>query len=135
MSTRKVITLMNTEPRVHMNMMVDIDGCICEHVDNEEPEKMVTTPVLPGALEAVNRWHDEGHYICFITARTDEHREVTEAWLKTHGFKYHQVIYNKPRGGNYHYIDDLSITATQFNGALGDWSLEPKQSSSSQSNA
>ncbi|MBI3089714.1 MAG: phosphoheptose isomerase [Candidatus Tectomicrobia bacterium] len=109
------------------NMMIDIDGCICEHVDNEEPEKMVTTPPLPGAVESVNRWYEEGRYVCFITARTDEHREVTEAWLKAHGFKYHQIIFNKPRGGNYHYIDDLSVTATRFNGNFGELAQHTSQ--------
>lgn len=108
-------------------MMIDIDGCICEHVNNEEPEKMATPPLLPGAIEQVSRWYDDGHYICFFTARTEEHRAVTEQWLAEHGFKYHQIIFNKPRGGNYYYIDDRPVTAIRFHGAFDESMAIPAQ--------
>jgi hypothetical protein len=45
-----------------------------------------------------------------------EHSEVTEAWLDKHGFHYHGVLYNKPRGGNYHWIDNHTVRATRFEG-------------------
>ena len=78
-------------------MMIDIDGTVCEHVDNEYPEKMATAGAYPDAIERINAWHDEGHVICFFTARTDEHRTATEEWLRRNKVKHHQVIYNKPR--------------------------------------
>ena len=31
---------------------------------------------------------------------------MTEEWLKKHGFKYHSLLMGKPRGGNYHWIDN-----------------------------
>jgi len=57
---------------------------------------------------------------CFFTARTDEHREVTEEWLKKHGVKYHRLILNKPRKlppyTGYHFIDDAHVKATTYKG-------------------
>ena len=33
-----------------------------------------------------------------------------------HGFHYHGVLYNKPRGGNYHWIDNHTVRATKLEG-------------------
>ena len=96
--------------------MIDIDGVICEHVDNEFPEKMKTAKEITGAKDWINKKFDSGSYICFFTARVEEHRNVTENWLRRHGFKYHKIIFGKPRGGNYHYIDHARIRATTFKG-------------------
>lgn len=98
------------------NYLIDIDGTITEDVPNEEPERMVTCVPFPDALVTLNKWFDEGHIICFFTSRTEDHREVTEAWLKTHGFKYHSLLMGKPRGGNYHWIDNHLVKATRYTG-------------------
>ena len=34
------------------------------------------------------------------------------------GFKYHGLIMGKPRGGNYHWIDNLKVQATQYLGSF-----------------
>ena len=62
----------------------------------------------------INDWFDEGHIITFFTSRVEDHREVTERWLNKHGFKYHGLLMGKPRGGNYHWIDNHIVRATQF---------------------
>lgn len=98
------------------NYLIDIDGTVTDDVPNEEPERMVTCEPYPDALEVLNKWYDEGHIITFFTSRTEEHRVVTEAWLKEHGFKYHGLLMNKPRGGNYHWIDNHIVRATRFRG-------------------
>ncbi len=102
------------------NYLIDIDGTITEDVPNEEPERMVTCAPFPDALEILNKWYDEGHIITFFTSRTEEHRRVTETWLKKHGFKYHGLLMNKPRGGNYHWIDNHMVRATRFKGHFTD---------------
>ena len=81
------------------NYLVDIDGTICDDIPNEEPERMATANYYPDALETLNRWYDEGHRICYFTARVEDHRTVTEKWLKDNGFKYHSLLMGKPRGG------------------------------------
>ena len=109
------------------NYLIDIDGTICDDIPNEEPERMGTCLPYPDALRIVNKWYDEGHFITFFTSRTDEHREVTEMWLNKHGFKYHGLLLNKPRGGNYHWIDNHIVRATRFKGKFTDLVVETRQ--------
>ena len=102
------------------NYLIDIDGTVTEDVPNEEPERMSTCLPFPDALATLNRWHAEGHMICFFTSRTEEHREVTETWLNKHGFKFHSLLMGKPRGGNYHWIDNHLVKATRYRGQFTD---------------
>ncbi len=98
------------------NYLIDIDGTIGDDIPNEEPDRMITANYYPDALKMINKWYEQGHRICFFTSRTEEHRKITEKWLKKCGFKYHTLLMGKPRGGNYHWIDNHSVKATQFNG-------------------
>lgn len=98
------------------NFLIDIDGTISEDIPNEEPERMVDAALFDGALETCNKWYADGHIITFFTSRLEEHREVTAAWLDKHGFKYHGILFGKPRGGNYHWIDNHIVRATRYNG-------------------
>ncbi len=109
------------------NYLIDIDGTICDDVPNEEPERMVTVDHYPDALQILNQWYDEGHIITFFTSRTEEHRAISEAWLKEHGFKYHGLLMGKPRGGNYHWIDNHMVRATRFKGKFTDLVLKNKE--------
>lgn len=102
------------------NFLIDIDGTICDDVPNEEPERMGIVLPYPDALKILNKWHEEGHIITFFTSRTEDHREVTEKWLEKHGFKYHAILFGKPRGGNYHWIDNHIVKATRFKGKFTD---------------
>jgi len=102
------------------NYLIDIDGTVCDDIPNEEPERMLTAKVYPDALDTLNKWFDEGHVICFFTSRTEEHRVYTETWLKENGFKYHSLLMGKPRGGNYHWIDNHLVKATRYRGKFTD---------------
>ena len=102
------------------NYLIDIDGTICDDIPNEEPERMKTANLYPEALEILNKWYDEGHIITFFTSRVEEHREVTEEWLNNNGFKYHGLLMDKPRGGNYHWIDNHMVRATRYTGKFTD---------------
>ena len=109
------------------NFLVDIDGTVCDDVPNEEPERMAVVLPYPDALEMVNKWHDEGHVITFFTSRTEEHRQVTTEWLDRHGFRYHGLLMDKPRGGNYHWIDNHIVKATRYKGRFTDLVVESKE--------
>ena len=98
------------------NYLIDIDGTICDDIPNEEPERMVTAKIYPDCLDIINGWFDQGHVITFFTSRIEDHRQVTEEWLKKHGFKYHGLLMGKPRGGNYHWIDNHIVRATRYTG-------------------
>jgi len=102
------------------NYLIDIDGTICDDIPNEEPERMIDAQLYPDALEILNKWFDEGHIITFFTSRVEEHRQVTEQWLNKHGFKYHGLLMGKPRGGNYHWVDNHIVRATRYEGKFTD---------------
>jgi hypothetical protein len=98
------------------NYLIDIDGTVTEDVPNEEPERMATCLPYEGSVDMINNWYNDGHIITFFTSRTDEHEIVTKQWLDKHGFKYHHLLLNKPRGGNYHWIDNHIVRATRYDG-------------------
>jgi len=103
-----------------VNYLIDIDGTITEDVPNEEPERMKTCKPFADARITINKWYDEGHQICFFSSRTEDLREITENWLTENGFKFHSVLLGKPRGGNYHWIDNHIVKATRYNGKFTD---------------
>ena len=109
------------------NFLIDIDGTVCDDIPNEEPERMATCLPYPDALKILNKWYAEGHIITFFTSRTEVHREVTEAWLKKHKFEYHGLLMGKPRGGNYHWIDNHIVKATRFRGKFTDLVVKNKE--------
>ena len=109
------------------NFMIDIDGTICDDIPNEEPERMGTCLPYIDALNMLNKWYDEGHIITFFTSRTEAHREVTTNWLDKHGFRYHGILFGKPRGGNYHWIDNHIVKATRFKGKFTDLVVENRK--------
>jgi hypothetical protein len=114
-------------PKEVKNYLIDIDGTITEDVPNEEPERMVTCEPFPDALETLNRWFDQGHIITFFTSRTVEHKEVTDAWLKKHGFKHHGVLYGKQEGVT---IIGSTITSCELpstKASLLIWFLRPRR--------
>ena len=102
------------------NYLIDIDGTICDDIPNEQPDRMATAKVYPEALQTLNKWYKEGHIITFFTSRLEIHRDVTEKWLKENKFKYHALLMDKPRGGNYHWIDNHMVRATRYEGNFTD---------------
>ena len=109
-------TLSPMLPENIKNYLIDIDGTVTDDVPNEEPERMGTCLPYPDTIQIINKWHAEGHIITFFTSRTEKHRVITEYWLAKHGYKYHGLLMNKPRGGNYHWIDNHIVKATRFKG-------------------
>lgn len=98
------------------NYLIDIDGTITDDVPNEEPDRMVSCLPFKDAVETINKWFEEGHVITFFTSRTEEHRKITEDWFEKHGINYHNLLMNKPRGGNYFIIDNHIVKAARFKG-------------------
>tara|TARA_R100000152_G_C6538543_1_gene17589 strand:- start:88 stop:453 length:366 start_codon:yes stop_codon:yes gene_type:complete len=108
------------------NYLIDIDGTICEDIPNEEWQRFSSAKRFDDALKIINKWYKEGHTITFFTAREEKHRAITEMWLHTNMFKFHGLIMNKPRGGNYHWIDNLKVQATQYLGKFTELIKENK---------
>ena len=104
--------------------IIDIDGTICEDIRNEEGhDRMAKAKPYLDVIKQINQWHDEGHFICFFTARTADDKTVTEAWLKQNGVKHDQILFDKPRRigdyTEYHFIDNAKIRATTYTGKIG----------------
>ena len=101
-------------------MLVDIDGTVSEDIKNEESHLYATAKVIYGSVEQINKWYDEGNHITFFTARENKDKEVTETWLKEHGFKYHGLIMDKPRCLNnddrYVWIDNRKVMGVTYKG-------------------
>lgn len=108
------------------NYLIDIDGTITDDVPNEEPERMSMVQPFPDALEILNKWYDEGHVITFFTSRTEDVRDITESWLDKWGFKYHGLLMGKPRGGQYHWIDNHVVKATRYSSKWSELVKEQK---------
>jgi len=102
------------------NYLIDIDGTITDDVPNEEPERMSVVLPYTGAVETLNKWYEEGHVITFFTSRTEAVRDITETWLDKYGFKYHGLLMGKPRGGNYHWVDNHIVKGTRYEGKWAD---------------
>ena len=100
-----------------MNLLIDIDGTICEDIDNEQSEKFSTAQPINGAVACVNALASH-HDVVFFTARKTEHKEVTELWLTKHGFMYKDIIFNKPRSkncpGGYVWIDNTYVRGATY---------------------
>jgi hypothetical protein len=94
--------------------LIDIDGTICDDIPNEEAHKMASAKVFPDDMEILNNWFDEVRIITFFTSRLEEHRVVIEKWLNENGFNFHGIVINKPRVGNYHWVDNHIVRATKY---------------------
>lgn len=72
---------------------VDIDGTLTREKAGHDyasrtPRKEV--------INKVNQFHKEGHIIILFSSRWESDREVTRAWMKKHGVKYHALVLGKP---------------------------------------
>ncbi|MCP4726080.1 MAG: phosphoheptose isomerase [bacterium] len=112
-----------------MIYMIDLDGTMWEFVPLEVIHETGAADVMEGAVEWVNKKYDEGNYICFFTARSEQLRKITQDKIDSLGVKYHQLLMNKPRlkntnFGGYHYIDDCRVLkSTRYD---GNWDDMPK---------
>jgi uncharacterized HAD superfamily protein len=96
------------------NILIDIDGTVSDDIPNEQEHLFPYAKVLKDSVDSVNKLYDDNHIITFFTARREKDREVTEKWLNDNGFKYHSLLMNKPRGGNYIWIDNLSVNGILY---------------------
>jgi uncharacterized HAD superfamily protein len=87
-----------------MQIIIDMDGTICQEMRTYS--RCLAEPKLD-AIESINRLYDAGNIIIIYSSRTWLEWEMTTAWLKSHGVKYHQLMMGKPVGDVW--IDDRSM--------------------------
>jgi uncharacterized HAD superfamily protein len=51
-------------------------------------ERILQSPPYPGAVETVERWHSEGHFVHITSHRPFERHDATERWLRHIGLPF-----------------------------------------------
>ena len=59
--------------------------------DTHSPEAIAAAEPYPHAVETVNRWHDEGHFIHVTSHRADHCHPATKEWLDRIGLQYDEL--------------------------------------------
>ena len=63
---------------------------VCVQETHREPHVLAAEP-YPGAVEAIRRWHEAGHFIHITSHRTTDAHAVTERWLERIGLPYDEL--------------------------------------------
>lgn len=74
-----------------MTIFSDIDGTLVYQVPFEEISPY-RSRALPGAVEKMTKWYNEGHHIVLTTARPESLRSTTLAEMKFLGIPFHQLV-------------------------------------------
>jgi len=99
-----------------VNYLIDLDGTVCEDIPNEESHRYSDAEPYEGAAEILQSLVDNGHTVTYFTAREEKDRMVTLTWLAKHGFPEGRLIMDKPRGGNYVWVDNHKVRGVRFVG-------------------
>ena len=105
-----------------LTIAIDLDGTVadCTDVDfdkvDKDPEELMKAKPIEGALEAVRKLHEQGNTIVFYSSRDYGSKEVTEKWLKKHGFPFHHVELEKLVA--HIYIDDRAINGCNWSDVM-----------------
>lgn len=97
-----------------MILRVDLDGVVCS--EESTFERALAQPV-PGAKEALQRFHDEGHVIIIETARSWAEYKMTKVWLAQWMIYHDVLIMAKPIGDLC--IDDRAVRFTNWQSIVG----------------
>jgi uncharacterized HAD superfamily protein len=103
--------------------LLDIDGTICDDIKNEDSHLYSTAKVFPKSIEIINKLYNDGNKIVFFTARESKDRETTYNWLIENGFKFHDLIMDKPRcieeDCEYVWVDNRPVRGITYKGEWG----------------
>jgi len=83
---------------------VDLDGVLCEITADTAIKDHIP---IPGNIDQINKYYDQGHTIIIHTSRRENLRTETEQWLNTYGVKYQALVMNKLKAD--YYIDDRNL--------------------------
>ena len=84
---------------------IDIDGTL--FVYRKFDELLITEPVIVKSVaDKIRKWHSEGHYIVFTTARPSEYYTHTLKELQKYAIPFNQIVMGIERGPRY-LINDM----------------------------
>jgi hypothetical protein len=99
--------------------LIDIDGTVCDDIKNEDSHLYYDALPYEGSKVIINKLYDEGNKVVFFTAREYKDKTVTLIWLWRHGFKFHDLITDKPRCSEdeeYVWIDNKPVRGITYKG-------------------
>jgi len=67
--------------------------------DTHTDEAIRSATPYPHAVETVNRWHDEGHFIHITSHRADHCHPATKEWLDAIGLAYDELYCSRDKVG------------------------------------
>jgi hypothetical protein len=102
------------------NLLVDIDGTICDDVPNEESHLFIEAKPYDNAAESLHDLIKSGHSLTYFTSREEKDRNTTIKWLKLHNFPEACLIMDKPRGGEYFWIDNHKVQGIRYYGSVNE---------------
>jgi uncharacterized HAD superfamily protein len=102
------------------NLLVDIDGTISEDIPNEESYRYAEAAAYDGAADSLRALQSEGNSLTYFTAREEKDRKVTIEWLNKHNFPEARLIMEKPRGGEYVWVDNHKVRGVLYQGSVNE---------------
>jgi len=73
-------------------IICDIDGTLVKYLGDVKGMTQGNTTLLPGVVEHLNRWEQEGHRIILITGRRESLRKRTEKDLQELAIPYDLLL-------------------------------------------
>lgn len=116
-----------------MRLAIDIDGTICRF--RQEGESYSDVLPLPGAVEKLQQFRQNGHYLILLTARhmktcggnvglvVARQGKTLFDWLEKHQIPFDEVWFGKPQADIY--IDDNGYRFTSWDEIAADGSTLP----------
>jgi capsule biosynthesis phosphatase len=116
-----------------MRLAIDIDGTICNF--RKEGESYADVEPLPGAVDKIRQFKQNGHYIILLTARhmktcngnvglvVARQGKTLLDWLEKHGIPYDEIWFGKPQADIY--LDDNGYRFQSWDSIAGDGSNFP----------
>ena len=73
-------------------IICDIDGTLVKYLGNTVGMTNGICDPLPGVVDHLNRWEQEGHKIILMTGRRESLRHITETDLQSLGIPYDLLL-------------------------------------------
>jgi uncharacterized protein len=65
-----------------------LKACVDE---THSPERVLAAEPYPGAVETIQRWHEQGHFIHITSHRAEQCHRATARWLADIGLQYDEL--------------------------------------------
>jgi uncharacterized HAD superfamily protein len=59
--------------------------------ETHRPDQVLAAEPYPGAVEAIRRWHEDGHFIHITSHRHSDAHDATEEWLRRIGLPFDEL--------------------------------------------